>query len=941
MPEKRRRPWWILALLLAALPIGSALAAIPPSQAVGWPDPGDRWKTLETPHFRINYTDDAEIWARHTAQVAEAIHTKLVPIIRWEPLAKTEMTLVDDRDFSNGWAQVTPFASTRLFISPPDSINELEPYDDWLYYLINHEYTHILHLDKRSGAPAFLQHIFGRFPLLFPATLQPRFMTEGLAVVAETDKERHVGRGQSSYYAMAMRMEVKRGLLALNQLTVPSTQPPYAPVYLYGDYLINYLDQRYGREHLQNYLELYSSNLIPFWLNPTAENIYGKDFPELWNDMRADARKRYQPELAAIHPVTGEAFGTLGRKTALQARNGYVYGIRADNKRPVLLQRWQDAHQPPETLAKLISPLFLDVDAQGRVLVTQLIDRHDQRTLADIYLWQKGKLERLTYRSRFREARWLPDGGMIGRRLGNGESELVRLNSRGQEQALLWTSKPGEVLGQFSVSPDGSHLVAMFKPAGQDWTLAQFELATLTWRPLLNLRGISGEPSYTPDGKAVVFSADFDGRYDIRKLDLDSKTLTTLTQVDGGAFEPTLAEDGTLYYQRFDTLGFTPHYLKQTLATPLAAAPAEPRPARDVPEVEVTRRGDYSAWRSITPRSWFPYVQTGPDRHILGVSTFGADALEIHNYTVSAGIDSLANAPVGAFDYEYGNRYHFGVSRTLVVYTNHEENQTQTLLGRDHVELNRFHMFDGWDDKLSLESALIWEQDRDIFRREGSAQIDPDVRSSLAGIGLHFDNSESYAQSISPAWGRDVHIGVATHNWFRNDYTGQIYGLDWKEFIGFGSNNNVLALRALALVGDNARSQPILLGGEDNNPVPDREFFIKSQYTLRGYRGGAVAGTRAGLATAEWRFPIARPNKGWNIYPLGITDITGTLFTEVGTVWGTQDFNGTALPSVGAEATTDIILGYQLPLDVRVGIARGLQKELGDTRVYMELGANF
>ena len=52
-------------------------------------DPRLAWKTLETPHFRINYYSTEEPVAEHLAALAESICERLAPAIGWRPSEKT------------------------------------------------------------------------------------------------------------------------------------------------------------------------------------------------------------------------------------------------------------------------------------------------------------------------------------------------------------------------------------------------------------------------------------------------------------------------------------------------------------------------------------------------------------------------------------------------------------------------------------------------------------------------------------------------------------------------------------------------------------------------------------------------------------------------------------------------------------------------------------
>src|SRR3990172_1890516 len=61
-------------------------------------DPSFTWTTLETPHFLIHYHQGEEELAKRAAVIAEDVHERLVPRIKWEPTSRTHLVLVDALD---------------------------------------------------------------------------------------------------------------------------------------------------------------------------------------------------------------------------------------------------------------------------------------------------------------------------------------------------------------------------------------------------------------------------------------------------------------------------------------------------------------------------------------------------------------------------------------------------------------------------------------------------------------------------------------------------------------------------------------------------------------------------------------------------------------------------------------------------------------------------
>src|SRR6266478_988473 len=117
-------------------------------------DPCFVWETLETPHFQVHYHQGMYWYAQKAARAAELSHQRLVPLLDHVPEERTHIVVQDDTDFANGNASPVLYNLIHAYAAPPDSRSTLADFDDPVYELISHEYTHILHLDTVFGLPA-------------------------------------------------------------------------------------------------------------------------------------------------------------------------------------------------------------------------------------------------------------------------------------------------------------------------------------------------------------------------------------------------------------------------------------------------------------------------------------------------------------------------------------------------------------------------------------------------------------------------------------------------------------------------------------------------------------------------------------------------------------------------------------------------------------------
>ena len=148
-------------------------------------DPSARWETLHTAHFLIHFNPPLEDQARRLAVNAERAYAALAREVV-EPRGPIDIVLADNYDVTNG--QATPFPTNRIIVwaYPPADAMSLRFYGDWNALVIQHELTHIFHLDRTRGWWRTAQVVFGRNPFLMPNLYTPAWLTEGLAVYYES-----------------------------------------------------------------------------------------------------------------------------------------------------------------------------------------------------------------------------------------------------------------------------------------------------------------------------------------------------------------------------------------------------------------------------------------------------------------------------------------------------------------------------------------------------------------------------------------------------------------------------------------------------------------------------------------------------------------------------------------------------------------------------------
>jgi hypothetical protein len=923
-------------------------------------DPTHNWQSIATEHFYIHFAEGGEALASKVAEIAENAHSKLLPAIGWIAEDKTHLVISDETDQPNGYASVFPFNRSVLFVAPPDTTNTLEDYDNWLDTLITHEYTHILHLDKSTGAVSWLRNILGRHVLLFPNAYQPLWLVEGLATYHETDMQSGVGRGQSSLFKMMMRMEVANGIKPVRQTNIPlRSWPMNTTAYLYGVHFYQFIEQRYGKQAINDLVDNYSNNIIPFRINSNAEQVLNKDIGQLWDEFDAWLQKIYKPQLEQIVEqgvVAGNIITTQGYFTGnvRAVNNKQTYYLRQGAFTYPALMRVNAAGEHEELL-EVHNGVRMDAHKDKGILLAQRENCDEYNRYFDLYVYRPGdnKANKITHCGRYRSAAWSVDGRqIIAVHTANGVSQLHLLNAQGEKQSLVWQGQENEVIGQPDWSVDGRLIVAaVFRP-GSGWNIELFDLITRQWQKITHDAFIDAQPQFNDQGDSIVFSSDRNGVYNIYRYEIKHKKLSQLTRVKGGAFQPSqIDKHSPLYYVTYGARGTDIVKLAATdelYSAPIKHTARASYRVNNYPQVEVTEAEDYSPWPSLAPRWWSPHISINGHQNELGFNTGGSDALGIHNYFLLAAYDSKNKYTVGRFSYSYSDRLQLGLRRSSNIL----------------LDINGGFFRARKDDDVFIALAFPFTQEKSrwnfILGAFTSKQSDarlaplasalPDFKDNLLGLAISFDNPRHYIRSISANDGRSVRLIAESSNIINSDFSGQVYTVDWREYLPLGGQH-VLALRFVEGYGTQ-RPEAFMLGGEENdfevvnvifNSVASEPLFGRREYALRGYAEGhaQLIGRRMQLISMEWRFPLDLVERGFMSPPLGLVQYSGSVFVDTGATWQVGRSADNYFTGVGVELHADVNLFYGLNLRVRLGFAKGLDDIIGDNRAYFSLGASF
>ncbi len=940
-----RRLGWLrrgaLSLIAALLAVGAGAASYPTEY---------RFRTLETDKVSVHFPDGFEEAARRIASLAgELLEQQTARYGVSVP--RVHIVLSDATDSPNGFATPLPFPLVGVNAAAPDGTDGFGNYDDWLRLVLSHELAHIVHLEGARGLPGFGRKLLGRAPYLFPNAVSPTWLVEGLATYEET-RATAFGRGRNPDSRMVLRMAAldesfpgrDQAVLGLDKW--PGGQTPY----LFGEAFLRDLNDHYGDDTLAALVHKHSGNIFPFLDELTAHQVLGVTYGPLWGAWSRVARNRFQEQAQAL-----EAAG-LTRSRALTER-----GIRQQTPRfspegrrvaytSHTLERFGEIRligadgQGDRKLARRNGGKGLAWTPDGRHLVFDEpeICRHfsvrSDLRLLDV---ETGQTRWLTRGLRARDPDVTPDGRQIVfvRRLGD-RSDLFEMPLAGGEVRRLTESAPDTEWGGPRVSPDGTRVVASRWTPGGQLDLVLVERATGAIVPLTDDRAADVEPVWTPDAGEIVFRSNRDGVSNLYALRLSDRALRRVTRVLGGAFEPDVSGDGQrVVFAQYTARGYDLRLLGLDLdRLEPAGELVDPYPVSP-PAVEPSQATvrDYRPLALLRPRFWSPYVASIGGETRIGAVTGGADPLLRHAYGL--GVDE------GTTTRSLGLEGFYRYDRLYPTFT--VRGSSRTRVGEEDARIE--------DRELTVQASVpLRSTFRNYqwlsltYRREQEEERGgPDPGQLDYGgleLGYSLSTAQRYPYSISlvdggrlrlsflkedPALGSSVSLGKLS--------------ADARYYLRLSSGSQVLALRlgAGTTSGQPGFTRSYSVGGFADGSLMD--LVGTNQTVLRGYPDAAFEGRHFVGLNAEYRFPLAHPQRGLATLPFFVRHLHGTLFVDAADAWSGdfEDFQLADLKSsVGFALGTDLMMFHGLPMTASVGLARGFA-EKRETQVYFRLGATF
>jgi hypothetical protein len=944
-------------------------------------DPAYRFRTRSTDHFIVYFHQGEESLAARLADIAEETWRNFTVRLGTARPGLTHVVLADQTELPNGLA--TPLPYNTILISPvwPGGVDPIGLTDDWLRLVFTHEFTHILHLDRSEGWARAARGIFGRIPVAFPNLFLPMWQTEGIATYEESAMTGGGRLHAGEFRAIVDEAVRARRLEPLDRVNGGLTDwPGGSGAYAYGLEFHKYLVDRYGTASLAQLSDA-TAGRVPFTAAPMFKRVYGRSLGALWREYedsladQGDTEPSIQPT-ASPHSerldvgaatrlthhgfiVTGPRFVIDGGCNSCPAR--VAYSTQNPHEFPAMYELAPGASTP----RRLISRYLGATAAAGRdtIYFNQLEIRRNSGLYSDLFALDRrtGRVRQLTSEARLLDPDLSPDQStLVCVRDAPGRRDLTLVKLAGHDieantpRITTLISEPDTHFNAPRWSPDGRTIVVERHIQGRLSEIVIVNPATQGVRTIAALpdsRFVT--PTWRPDGFAVVAAGSLgEATFDLFEIPVNPAAafaatesvlppLRRLTHVHGGATWPDISPDGRkLVFVGYTTDGYDLFEMPYPPDVPSSDA-VFGFSRTDKSDVvsgfgpTVAPSAPYRPWQTLKPTSWSPIVEADANQLRFGFATAAVDVLGYHSYELSA--TWLARSPEGAStpeaarpdwqaSYQYARwrpTFWFAASDRTSFFAGPADDRgvpsTATLRER---QLEGGVLFPIRHVRVSqtMIASLVRSAD-DFMLAQGVVS-----RTHTAWrAGWEINSARTYGYSISPENG--VVVGVTT------DFASEALGssadartvtADARVYLTPFRPHHVLALRTAggASSGDPTVARTFHLGGAQSN-AQTLDFGRDAISLLRGFASDTFAGSHVALLNADYRWPLARPQRGHGTMPLFFHTVHAAAFVDVGHAWNSS-FNARDLKSsVGSELSFDLVAGYSFRLTASVGAAWG------------------
>jgi hypothetical protein len=874
----------LVVMMLAAMPAAAQYYSIGGKNKIRYDT--FKWHNYNTPHFKISYYDRVEPQLEKLASFAESSYDELarklnfqilepVPLIAYATHSEFEQTNIIVGFIPEGVGAFASPVRNRMVL--PVDLPDRE-----LQALIQHELTHIFQYE------ILFQGRRGRALYARP----PQWFMEGMAS--------YYGNDETSRDEMYVRDAALSDMVPSIGMNVGGFF-----AYRYGHKIFEYIEEEYGEDTVRDFVFAFRGGMGN--IGRVLEKVLNLPIDQFDVQFRTWLRKKYLPyEDRGMPREFGRPFEITGQP-----------GKDSHESSPVV--------SPSGELVAAFTTYKDDVD----VAIFGVPDRKMYKNLTKGYTTNYEYLIAQGFTTGPAEGRDLafsPDGNRVAvfARSGRGRDLLLLDANKGGIAKRYEIPLPVDQPSQPAYSIDGKTIAFHAVREGQ-YDIFLFDLETEEITNLTNDEWYNAAPVFRPDGESLVYSSQIgdymklvgisledpsqreqvtfgvgndegatfspDGErlyfasdrqdevYDIYRLDADSRELTRMTYVTGGAINPVAAE-----IVEGERVGFQAYHRGRWNLYGADANQGELVGIEEKPDTE------YEAEQFLPAVS----ISVDPEKG----TKVKKRGFFIEDATAIAGVDNegnfLSNTYISLSD-QYGDRRINILFSSIDTFSNFRIsylNLEPRLQWGASIWDNRsfyrtgYNFVDGTTNReqiyritgITLDGVYPISRYHRLEGNVGYFDRAADLPRRGEGGNIFFQPSNDQAPIVSGAivgdtvqWARyGAHGGSRWE--FRASYAHDMnesgaltagFTVDARKYMPLGRRSE-LALRLYGAFADGNNPNIYAIGGND---------------TVRGYPIRSIGGNRVAFANIEWRFPLI---DRLDLSFMSLGAIRGRFFLDVG-----------------------------------------------------------
>jgi len=538
------------------------------------------WLTIRGKRIYVHYHAEAERTARTVAKIADEVWGPITSLYDYEP-DTVHFIIKDIDDYSNG---ATYFFDNKIEIWASALDYDLRGAHNWLRNVISHEFTHMVQIqsamklgrmipavylqfmnyeDKRRpdilyGFPNFI----GSYPI---ATINvPAWFAEGTAQYMRKDFDYDNWDTHRDMILRSYALDNK--MLTWNQMGVfDKTSLGNESVYNSGFALTRYISQKYGEVKLKE-ITRKLGKVDNFTIDAAFQDVLGKDGDQIYEEWSSFVKASYKDRMKDVIAnrregkiISGEGFGNFypslskdGKKLIYISNKGNDYFLYS-----ALFEMNLETKKERELVSGVRSSISY-IPGQNKIIYAKLSQSNPKlANIHDLYIYDidKDKEERITFGLRANNPNVSGDGSKIVFLFQkDGSTNLGTVDISGKNFKRLTFFEHGEQVFNPKFSPDGNFIVFGYTLTNSR-DIARVNTDGSGYSVIIQNGCDNRDPVFDSNGN-LIYCSDETGISNLYEYDFSTIQSKRISNVLGGAFNPSIALNGEIIYSGYTSSGF-------------------------------------------------------------------------------------------------------------------------------------------------------------------------------------------------------------------------------------------------------------------------------------------------------------------------------------------------------------------------------------------------